>query len=366
MKKILIGGVVCVFTLALNAKESARTACAGDSIVVTTLSQGGLESILPDSICLNKSFVQTIYKDNITNCSSSEDAAVKIIGLNNYLNQYIECNLKASGTFQMVEADAGNENILQSINFEVLDASDDEKKSPVIMCLGDSFTELGWWVSALKERLVADRLSPRFVGAMHTMNDWEVRSENQTGGTLGYSFMKKNSTSTYVVEVKGVSKKNMPINWNKYVSYQYDDDVWRIWGYDLDGNGNGKIRLVGNNHYSTLPDAGILVGVKGEGDATISYTNAKRVNKNPFWNPDTDCLDLDYYFKTWNFAKPDILIVQFFWNDGSRVYEHLDNLVSLWRNYLPDIKIIFSIQPFGGKYCYNFDIDSKKFLCLKS
>lgn len=116
------------------------------------------------------------------------------------------------------------------------------------------------------------------------------------------------------------------------------------------------------------------------GDDSILYSSFDNARYNPFWNPDTDELDFQYYFDYWGFEVPDIFIMQWAYNEVQSYEEcnservqtaktRAQQIVDKYHSQCPNSKIIFGIEIYGREVvqyggAYSNNSDSKKYSVL--
>lgn len=267
-----------------------------------------------------------------------------------------------------------NEQEVYSIPVNVFDASLKSGKSANILCVGDSFTNMGIWNTGLQILAKKDGITLNSIGLMSgdyvdgNYPNVKCTSENQAGGTLYNSFMQDRFANnfggrSYKVRVSGIQQE---LNTTYANNTEYQDSngvVWAVTGKKLE-NGSGFLRLsaaYSNQRERELPSSGTLTKIKGDGDTSILYDVITEVNRNPFWNPTTREVDFKYYIDTWGFQAPDILLFMFGWNDvyawGATpsdqfisIDEEVDNIINFiakFRNDYPNAKTIFSVPTYG-------------------
>ena len=323
--------------------------------------------------CNNKK--TALYYQNFINNSVYQNKVIGIENTNLINHNNFACSgiVNSTKTAKIYQYENNERILLSEIEFISIDVSQNNGKNVNILCLGDSYTEIGNWIIALKQNLDSDGVNVNLIGAMHTRNafpfDMDVLSENQTGGTLYGNFMNKVPGKCYIVDVQGITEKEMPINYANYVTYSIDGVEWTVWGYKLDSSGNGKIRLYTSNSSANLPNTGQLTKTGGIGDSTIDYTNSVEVNKNPFYDVQTNNLDVSKYLQIWGFETPDIVIIQFMWNDFDNwetdanidtFIERLNTFIKLFVDVNQNVKIIFSIEPSAPINANGYDTNGRK------
>ena len=258
---------------------------------------------------------------------------------------------------------------LIAINKRILNSAEKKGKTVNVLALGDSYTEISWWLEGIDELAKKDGITINWCGTMPADTNESVKSENQTGGTLAGCFMGDRSKSTglehcgstYLIYVENVQSKHMKVLYNHYVVYSINNINWKVKGYKLNDNGKGYIVITNNDGNNTeLPSEGTLSLISGEGDESIQYTSIKEVNGNPLWNPETSKIDFAYFENTFEQNTPDIVLLQFCWNDigvggfeqiHDSVTKFISNLkafISMLLEQIPNVKIIFSVEPLGA------------------
>lgn len=339
---------------------------------------------LPNKLFFTKNRALPIYFRNFVKDFILFNPSIQMYGngITSLKNEAAICHPSQNTNINVYDYKSLENKLLKTVESECIDETLNASKSVNIMCLGDSYTEISNWCKALKENLEEDGVNLKMIGAMHSIRsgiNLGVSTENQTGGTLKGNFMSKVSGKCFVVNVSGVVEKNMPINYGNYVSYNSNGFAWTVWGYDLDGSGNGKMRLYCSNSSATLPESGTLTKTSGTGDSSINYSGIIEVNKNPFWNLSTEAFDANgvkSYFTTWNFENPDIVILQFMWNDLSNwaqkssidsLIENIKRFIRTFREAISNnLYFIFSIEPSAPiNTGQNYDANGRKYTVIE-
>lgn len=247
------------------------------------------------------------------------------------------------------------------------------QKNVKIMTIGDSLTDLGYYQSHLTRLLAENKVSCEWIGTQHRSEYDPVSFEAKSGGNLSYIATDYNVAK--IIEVSGIS---VPPS-TGYGSTEYTDgngNKWRVNGHILtESNGvySGKIRLVkyerdpnyeggdaGDTTGSNLPSSGVLTkSNSGSGDGIIEYNLISTASENPLWNPQTKEVDWIYYFTTWGLDVPNIVILQFGYNEvedmsntnsegvqiaASRLKYVIDKL----HEQYPNVKIIVGLEIYGA------------------
>ncbi len=242
-------------------------------------------------------------------------------------------------------------------------------KTPIILCIGDSFSEMASWHITLKENLESLGITPVFIGAMHSVNTILSKigiSENQTGGKLRTNFIQSVSGKCYIVNVTSVIEKEMPINYNRYVTYNCNGFKWTVWGYQLDEQGDGKIRLYCTDSSAILPTSGVLEKSSGTGDTTINYNGTIEVDKNPFYNKSTGKLDFNEYLTNWGYNIPHVVCLLFGANDmgtsqfNKTFWQDVQEFIETWHEQIPETKFVVGFSKLYRRYASDWGETAKR------
>lgn len=391
-KQILFNGIDIFRYKGINSlKEDSET---NKNDIAYLKEDSDIEFILPKktlTFCKGKEYA--FYKNALTNKSlnftpsflfSSSDTFTDYGRFIKYVptddGKDISIILSANGSNRIINGDVSWHHERRNI-----DPSLYRGKSVKILSFGDSYTEIGEWLDGIDELAKEDNVTIKWIGTMPTLVDNGVRSENQTGGTLYDCFMvnRENSEglnkagSTYKLSVSGITNRHMLVYYGNYVTYKdSSDSVWKIKGYKLDESGNGYI-IITSNDYSlkSIENSGTLIKIGGEGDETIIYTSAISVNGNPLWNIETNEMDFNWYLSKFEMETPDIVLIQFCWNDIYSWYQNIadttrDTFISNLQLFidkihtqLPNCSVIFSIEPMGSTDIWlNNDKDIIKYI----
>jgi len=325
--------------------------------------------ILPTKLLYLDQFVLPYYVESLTVNNNVEVYGALGLGIVNRKELFMP---KSEGVFNITlgYGHRGMTNMQVSIKKARLSSANN---NPTILCLGDSFTEMGAWQITLKENLESLDITPTFIGAMHSVNTILSKvgiSENQTGGKLRANFMQAVTGKCYIVNVTGVVAKEMPINFNRYVTYDCNGYRWTVWGYQLDGQGDGKIRLYCTDSSATLPASGVLQKARGTGDSSINYNGIVEVNKNPFYNISTQKLDFNGYMSTWGYEDPHVVCLLFGENDMltsafDRTYwQDVQEFIETWHEQIPTTKFVVGCSKLYRRYANNWGESNKRSICF--
>lgn len=195
-------------------------------------------------------------------------------------------------------------------------------------------------------------------------------------------------SNTFLTSAAGVARKVTVTGVSEAPSTGYpgttytdaNDNSWSVRSSKIDENGDGYMVVTNygatEDDFSNFPSAGTLTRVdttSNEGDSQITYTAAAFCYHNPFINPSTGVLDISNYLDSWDLETPDLVLIQFTWNDlstwasDSSVSSVVDNFVTAVDHIhenLPNAKVILSIEPCGS-INGNRDWNGKKYTVLK-
>lgn len=317
-----------------------------------------LEVVLPSTLYLCKDVPLSFYLENILYKSLSDAADV-------YCNQgtpyprILNLSQKEAGTTTAKFTVMRALKKIRTQSFEVVtsDPVFNNDSHYNMLFIGDSFTDIGSYVTETKKLLEADGAVVNLLG---TCGSSSFKAEGLSGGSLANTFLNASAGVARIVKVKGVSVAPN----TGYPGRTYQDDngnKWTTRGWVLDENGDGKLVVTKftakDADFESFPESGTLTKVAGggQGDEVIHYEGVERGYFNPFINPETGVLDITHYLSYWGFPNPDVVVFQFTWNDAgvwlqddSRLVTNFINAVNHVHEHLPDASIILSIEPFGA------------------
>ena len=306
------------------------------------------EIVLPSVMYFVKNHRVSVYARNIV-LSQSE---LKVLA-NNWLNynrqSVITPTTNKNTTLSLIKHLSIF--LTKNITTVVTDKANNAGKTANILCIGDSFTDVGTWVDETRILLEADGVTVNLIG---TMGVTGRRSEYLSGGRMDNYITSTSAGVARIVTVTGVTTPSTTTTYR-----DSNDNVWACIGYKLDGSGNGLMRLgtFGVTNMSGFPVSGTLTRVTGPGQNTINYSASEAAYFNPFWNPATNLLDFNYYLAKFSFPNPSHICIQFTWNDISTwatdsalgiVVARVKTIVDTIHTQLPSAKIVFSIEPMGA------------------
>lgn len=247
-----------------------------------------------------------------------------------------------------------------------------------VLCIGDSFTDIGTYVGTIKNDIEEDGITVNQIGNMGVSGK---RHEARSGGT--WEFVTTRQGRAIIVNVRGVT--NLPTTGYPGTTYQDKNGFkWTVRGVTVDSNGNGKLILgsfnVDSNYggsssniatdadtaANNIPTSGTLTKtsnastglITSSGDDTITYNGVEKIYYNPFWNPTSDELDFNYYINKWNYNSPEVVVFSIGYNDvGNGKYHTVESLapiiakakVAVDRMHAdyPNAKIVLNVNPLG-------------------
>lgn len=332
--------------------------------------------VLPKKLYFLKDRQLSFYFENILFKNLSDPTTV-------YFSQGLASSRQNSFTYYSAETNKTFTGLVvrnfkkgetKTITYDVKDGATNAGKNLNVLFVGDSFTDIGTYVKESRDIIASQGVSVNLVGIG---GDSTFRAEGLSGGTLKNTILDTSYGVARILTVTGMTQ--LPST--SYPSRTYRDangKDWIVKGGKIDGSGNGKILLTKfqatESDFAGFPTSGTLTKQStGEGDATINYTSATTAYGNPFINPATGQLDINNYLTTWSQLTPNIIVLQFTWNDLN-IWETDSNITTLVSQFkavidhihssLPSCKLIISIEPFGA-INGSRDVNGKKWSVLK-
>ena len=335
-----------------------------------------VDVVLPSKMYFVKNKQSCIYFENVLRKNLNDNISLYISKGTNY-NRLCALKFTESALNQTMSAtpiQALKKHSVKAIAYDVVNPTDNNGKTVNVLHVGDSFTDIGTWVKETKLLLNSQGVTYNMIG---TCGDSTFRAEGLSGGTLLNTFMDTSMGVGRMVQVMGVT--TLPST--TYPGRVYRDangKDWTIRSGKIDGSGNGYVVVTKyratETDFINFPISGTLTKQStGEGDAVINYTNPMSCYYNPFINPITGQLDMNNYLATWGLPTPNVVIIQFTWNDIaawatdrsiSEVVANFKIAVDHIHASLPNSKVVLSIEPFGSVNG-NLDFNGKKYSVLK-
>lgn len=324
-----------------------------------------VDVVLPSKMTFVKGKPLNIYYENILRKNLNDAVHARFYSGTNYsrLANFTFSSAAVNQNLVVNTINALNEVSVKNINYKVVDPAANNGKIENILCIGDSFTDGGIWVKELKTLLNADGVTVNQIG---TTGNSTFRAEGLSGGRLANCFLDASSGVARLVRVSGVNvmpQTNFP--GTKYTDA--NGAQWIFRGGKIDSSGNGWLRVTKfqavEADFASFPANGVLTKMASEvgkeGDTVINYTSATPAYYNPFLNHSTGVLDFKNYIEFWGFNIPDVVVIQFTWNDLASwsTDSQVDALVAQFKAAVDHIntayvncKVILSIEPFGSIY----------------
>lgn len=332
--------------------------------------------ILPKNMYFVKGKQSNIYYENVLLKNLNDPTSLYFDKGTNY-NRQVAFNFGSSATSQIMVAQVVRslkKGQSKAITYNVVDPATNNGKTVNALHIGDSFTDIGTWVKEIKTLLNAQGVTYNPIG---TCGDSTFRAEGLSGGTLANTFLNSSAGVGRRVAVTGVT--TLPST--GYPGRTYRDSTgkdWTIRSGKIDGSGNGYLVVTKygavESDFSTFPASGALTKQgTGEGDATINYSSPTACYFNPFINPSTGLLDISNYLATWVLSTPNVVAIQFTWNDLdiwasdttiNALVDSFKTAADHIHTALPSAKVVFSIEPCGS-INGNRDWNGKKYSVLR-
>lgn len=339
-----------------------------------------VSTVLPNKLYFVKDYQSCIYFENVIKKNLNDAINVvfnKGYGYNRLAQfEFGSAISDSSLTAQIVNKLQKGE--LKEMTYDVVDPTTNNAKSVNIMYVGDSFTDIGNWARETTSLLENDGVVITEIG---TGGDSTLNAEGVSGGTLENSFLNSSTGVARLVDATVTVKPNTGFQmYNGVATWGtvYEDDNGNEW--TIRGYANGKLRVSKidaiESDFASFPTSGDLTKSSGqtsrEGDSVISYTGATPAYFNPFINTSNVC-SVSHYLTTYSFPDPDIVVIQFTWNDlgiwrtDAEIQAVVDNFkaaADIIHTDLPSAQIVFSIEPYGAPNA-NRDWNGKKYSVLK-
>ena len=367
----------CIVHGSVPYSIGAGDAKFSDELVEAFTGFSGLSVVAPERLVLQKGKQTVLYLENMfTNTSilpkSASQSMLTNIGNIAYGTPSADAN--SSVTYHFEDCLGRKSDVTKSYSV----VSNPNKEALNILCVGDSFTDIGTYVGTIKEDIEEDGITVNQIGNMGVNGK---RHEARSGGT--WDFVTTRQGRAIIVDVAGVT--NAPTTGYPGTTYQDENGFkWSVRGVILDSSGNGKLVLgnfnVDSNYGGTtsgtttdadaaadaIPMSGTLTktanastgSTTSSGDATISYSAVEKIYYNPFWNPGTEELDFAYYIAKWGYNPPDVVVFSLGYNDvGANKYHTVSSLAGIVTKAktavdrmhadYPDAKIVLNVNPMG-------------------
>lgn len=335
----------------------------------------GLRVVIPNTLYTCKDHCLSLYFENMIYKSLKDDGDLRFTLGNrtSRLQQLLFTEVKTQN-MQIYLDKACNRIQTKQISCVTVDPILNKNKNINLLCIGDSFTDIGRYCIELKNLLKADGANVTLVG---TCGNGNFLAEGLSGGRVTNSFLDSSQGAARIVKVTGA--KVAPST--GYPGQRYKDsngNEWTIRSSKINSDGTGMMAVTKLNgcveaNFSNFPASGTLTKTSsGPGDATINYSNPTKAYFNPFIDPTSGELDIKSYLTRWNQPTPNIIVIQFTFND---IYPTITDsgLKTIVTNYikgvehihanLPDCKIVLSVEPYGAiNKDYNWNLRKERVL----
>jgi hypothetical protein len=194
----------------------------------------------------------------------------------------------------------------KTVNLVVKAKASNPTSTKNILCVGDSLTSGGQWVTELHNRIVTqDGLSNmKFIGTQGTAPN---KYEGYGGWTYDYYLSNINTGS--VVWAVGSHDKDTT---DQKAIYKDSNSVQ----WSLETIQSGKIKLVRISASGTLPSSGTLTWISGgTHTGNITYTSTIAEMNSPFWNETTNAVDFNNYATEIGVSSIDYCYILLGWNN---------------------------------------------------
>lgn len=210
----------------------------------------------------------------------------------------------------------------------------DNKTNPAtiqnILCVGDSLTVGGQWVTEFKRLLEAEgNTNYKFIGSCG-------KGESRFEGYGGWSFNSYNTENKLNSFVWVTAEKHNKTIADQHSIYRDSNETqWKIETIETN-----RIKLIRVSGTSEIPFAGTLSWVNGGSETSdIVYISATMAAGNPFWNEETSTVDFAKYAKIQGVETIDYCFVLLGWNASNTTEENFKASVNTFIN---NIKSAFS------------------------
>lgn len=300
-----------------------------------------------------------IYYNEIFRCANYKNYDINTVcEIGHHFPRYYEVTPTTSdiGSHKLTFSIKDNNNkVLGSkiVNLVVSSAASPSSKLN-ILCVGDSTTQGGQWVSELQRRLTSSGGKPTalnlanisFVGRMEVEYAGITTHLEATGG---YNFL--DYIIAGVMRVRFDVEDGLSVNMSVGDTYSWNGYTFTIQEKNMSNNYftcdiNDKTASI----YES--EGGTLEKVTGNGDTTISFKLARSVG-NPFINPATGVIDMPYYINTFCEGKVDIVIADLltngvlpYWETSDDYKQHFDwmkTFVNLFKDVNSSVKCLIAI-----------------------
>ena len=329
------------------------------------------EIILPSNVYLLKSKDYSIYKTNILNgVDNRSDIDLYATGLKNYDKQFI-ANITNDTSVPINGYDkVGNRTLLKTLELKAYDNTSITGKTLRVLCIGDSFTDMGYWVNEIYQQLDDAGATVELIGTTKQSYGDEWLCEGLSGSSL--QWVTANTYVGYIINV--TSADGIPST--RYAAnsdFEVDGVTWSVRGTRLtEDNGVYSGKILVSKYGSTnavFPSTGTAT-MRG---VSVTWNSAEQASWNPFWNRSENKVDFNWYLTEYSFNTPDIICIQFGLNDLvnatdaslTSMMTRLASLITTIHTQLPNTGIVISVPPFDGIHLSGSTSGNKNRLDMK-
>lgn len=161
---------------------------------------------------------------------------------------------------------------------------------------------------------------------------FEDNSHREGIGSAPISWFNQSSGVCYFAKVSGHTEEatvNYITGGSKYRDSA--NNIYECRSNFADSDGNGYMELWG----SIEPKIGILTKTEGPGSETVTINSVEEIDKNPFWNKDTQSVDWNWYLSKYGFKTPDIIVIDC-WANSIRI-SPIDQFIEQHKIFIDNI-----------------------------
>ena len=206
-----------------------------------------------------------------------------------------------------------------------------------VLCVGDSLTTGGEWVTEFRRLLTADGLSNvNFIG---TCGESPNKYEGYGGWTIA-SYNASMSTDAYVWVNVSSHDKTSADQHSIYIAS--NATKWKIETIE-----QNRIKMIRTSGSSAIPTSGSLTWESGgDNHSDIVYSSTEQASGNPFWNESTNKNDFVTYANHQGVSTIDYCLILIGWNQSSwnetNTKTETEKFINSLRTDFPNCKFILA------------------------
>lgn len=242
-----------------------------------------------------------------------------------------------ANTIVTVRNDNGDVVDKQTLTFHIHSIPNSPTTKKVVLCVGDSLTTNGEWVTEFYRRLTGTGGNPSGYGLS---NIQFIGTKGNNGakyvGDGGWQFCMYNAKSESA-DIQWIVTNHTKTSADQHSVYADSNGTqWKLETIE-----SGKIKLIRTSGMAHTLTSGTLTWVSGGSEhSNIIYTSSEIASGNPFWNESTGKVDFTNFATSQGVNSIDHCMVLLGWNDTSTPYEtyksqvctFLDNILSAFPN----------------------------------